>query len=112
RLTRWRGQHVAGDGRAASAVAVRTALFAACGFVAGCVITIPPRMERLTPFQPLRTLHLTYIVMFLLAGGLLAELVLKQKPWRWVALLLPIAAGMSIAQFESFPDSHHVEWPG
>jgi hypothetical protein len=97
---------------AASAVAKRTAWFATAGFVAGCVITIPPQMERLTPFQPLRTLHLTYLVMTLLAGGLLGEFVLKEKLWRWAVLLLPIAAGMSYAQRKSFPDSHHVEWPG
>jgi hypothetical protein len=97
---------------AASAVARRTALFAAAGFAAGLVITIPPQLERLTPYQPLRTLQLTYIVMLLLAGGLLAELVLKHKLWRWLVLLLPLAAGMSFAQFASFPDSHHVEWPG
>jgi hypothetical protein len=97
---------------AVSAVAKRTAWFAAAGLAAGCVITIPPQMERLTPFQPLRTLHLTYLVMTLLAGGLLGEFVLKAKRWRWVVLLLPIAAGMSYAQWKSFPDSHHVEWPG
>jgi len=96
----------------AASVAARTALFATLGVVAGCLITIPSQMERLTPFQPLRTLHLTYIVMFLVAGGLLAELVLKQKLWRWALLLLPIAAGLSFAQFDSFPDSHHIEWPG
>jgi len=95
-----------------AAVALRTSLFAAIGFAAGCVITIPPQFERLTPFQPLRILHLTYIMMILLAGGLLAESVLKGKLWRWALLLLPIAAGMSFAQFESFPDSHHIEWPG
>jgi hypothetical protein len=97
---------------AAAAVARRTAMLAALGFVAGCVITIPPQMERLTVYQPLRILHLTYIVMTLLGGGLLAEMVLKQKAWRWALLLLPIAAAMSVAQFESFPDTHHVEWPG
>lgn len=95
----------------ASAVALRTALFAAMGFAAGCVITIPPRMERLTAFQPLRTLHLTYIVMLLVAGGMAAEFALKEKLWRWTVLLLPIAAGMSYAQFQSFPDSRHVELP-
>jgi len=97
---------------AAAAVAKRTAWFAAAGLVAGLVITIPVQMERLTPYQPLRTLHLTYIVMTLLAGGLLGEFVLKDKVWRWAVLLLPIAAGMGYAQLESFPDSHHVEWPG
>jgi hypothetical protein len=96
---------------AASAVALRTAFYAAVSFVAACVITIPPQMERLTPFQPLRMLHLTYIVMLLLAGALLAEIVLKDKLWCWALLLLAIAAGMSFAQFESFPHSHHIEWP-
>jgi hypothetical protein len=96
----------------ASAVASRTAIYTALGFAAGCLITIPPALERLTPFQPLRTLHLTYILLMLLAGGLLAELVLKEKLWRWALLFLPLAAGMCFAQFQSFPDSHHVEWPG
>jgi hypothetical protein len=95
----------------AAEVALRTAAFAAVGFLAGCVITIPPQMEKLTPFQPLRMLHLTYIVMVLLAGALLASFVLKRRLWRWALLFLPIAAGMSYAQFNSFPDSHHVEWP-
>lgn len=76
------------------------------------MITIPPQLERLTAYQPMRILHLTYLVMTLLAGGLLAELVLMQKPWRWALLLLPIAAALSVAQFQSFPDTHHVEWPG
>jgi hypothetical protein len=97
---------------AAVAVAKRTAWFAAMGFAAGVVITIPPQMERLTPYQPLRTLHMTYLVMILLGGGLLGEFVLKNKVWRWAVLLLPLAAGMGYAQYESFPDSKHVEWPG
>ena len=97
---------------AAAAVAKRTAWYAAVGFAAGVVITIPPQMERLTPYQPLRTLQMTYLVMTLLGGGLLGEFVLKDKVWRWAVLLLPIAVGMSYAQWQSFPDSRHVEWPG
>lgn len=96
----------------AATVAMRTALFAAVGLAAGCLMTIPVKLERLTVFQPLRILHLTYVVMTLLGGGLLTELALKQKLWRWALLLLPIAAALSFAQFRSFPDSHHVEWPG
>jgi peptidoglycan/LPS O-acetylase OafA/YrhL len=96
----------------AAEVAGRTALFTAFGVLAGCVITIPPQFERLTPFQPLRSLHLTYTVMILLAGGLLAEIVFRNKLWRWAMVLLPIAAGMCFAQRESFPDTHHIEWPG
>ncbi len=69
-------------------------------------------MERLTPYQPLRTLHLTYLVMILLAGGMLAEFALKDKPWRWAVLLLPLAGAMSYVQCDSFSGSRHIEWPG
>jgi hypothetical protein len=105
RLARIRGLLVAGE------VALRTALFAAFAFVAGCAVTIPPQLERLVVFQPLRMLHLIYIVMLLMAGGLLAELALKGKAWRWALLLVPIAGGMCFAQYQTFPDTHHIEWP-
>ena len=105
RLARRRGMFMA------SAVAARTALFTAVGFVAALIITIPPEMERLTPYQPLRTLHMTYLVMILLAGGMLAEFVLKDRPWRWAVLLLPLAGAMSYVQFDSFSGSRHIELP-
>ena len=95
----------------AATVATRTALFTGVGFVAGLIITIPPQMERLTPYQPLRTLHLAYIVMLLLAGGLLTETLLKERPWRWALLFLPLAGAMTYAQLDGFSGSRHIELP-
>ena len=79
---------------------------------AALAISIPKSLETLARLQPLRSLHLLYILMFLLAGGLLGEYVLKGRTWRWIMLFLPLSAGMFAAQRALFPASSHIEWPG
>jgi len=79
---------------------------------AALAISIPTSLETLARLQPLRSLHLLYILMFLLAGGLLGEYVLKGRVWRWIVLFLPLSAGMFAAQRALFPASAHIEWPG
>jgi len=60
----------------------------------------------------MRNLHLLYIVMFVVMGGLLAEYVLENQIWRWLLLFVPLCAGMFLAQRSIFPASAHIEWPG
>ena len=76
------------------------------------MVSIPPSFESLARVQPMRSLHLVYMMFVLIAGGLLGEFVLKDRWWRWVALFLPLCAGMFAAQRALFPASAHVEWPG
>jgi hypothetical protein len=80
--------------------------------VAAVVLSIPGRLEALARLQPQRSLHLLYIIMILAGGGFLGEYVLKNQPWRWLALLLPLCFGMWFAQRALFPASAHIEWPG
>jgi hypothetical protein len=80
--------------------------------VAAMIIDLPARFESLARFQPLRCLHLLYILMLILAGGMLGEFVLKNRVWRWLALFIPLSAGMFMAQRALFPVSAIVEWPG
>jgi hypothetical protein len=80
-------------------------------FAAALIISIPRRFEVLARIQPLRSLHLLYILLLLLGGGLLADYVLKNRAWRWVILFLPMCAGMFFAQRSLFPSSSHIEWP-
>jgi len=80
-------------------------------FAAALVISIPQRFETLARLQPLRSLHLLYILLLLFGGGLLGQYVLKRKIWRWVVLFAPLCAGMFLAQRALFPGSAHVEWP-
>jgi len=76
------------------------------------VLSIPARLEALARLQPMRCLYLVYILMFLFAGCLLGEYVLKNRIWRWLALFVPLCTGMFVAQRALFPNSAHVEWPG
>lgn len=80
-------------------------------FALGLIISLPHRFESLARIQPLRSLHLLYIFLILIGGGALAEYVLKTRVWRWIALLLPLCAGMFFAQRALFPSSAHIEWP-
>jgi hypothetical protein len=81
-------------------------------FAAGLIIQLPARFEYLARFQPLRSLHLLYILLFLFIGGFLGEYWLKNRVWRWLVLFGPLCAGMFFAQRELFPASQHLEFPG
>jgi hypothetical protein len=80
-------------------------------FAAALVISVPKRFESLARTQPLRSLHLLYILMLLFMGGLVAEYILKDRVWRWIPFFSPLCAGMFMAQLALFPASAHVEWP-
>jgi hypothetical protein len=81
-------------------------------FAAALVVDLPARFESLARLQPLRSLHLLYILMFLIMGGLLGEFVLKSQVWRWLIVFLPLASGMFMAQRILFPAGAQIEWPG
>jgi len=87
-------------------------LFEAICIVAGVILSVSPRFETLARIQPMRSLHLLYVVMILLAGGFAGEYLLKNHVWRWVVLFLPLCASMFYAQRQLFPASAHIEWPG
>jgi hypothetical protein len=79
--------------------------------ILGLAITIPARFQSAARLQPMRSLHLLYILMFLFAGGLIGEYILQTQLWRWIVLFLPICAVMFSAQRHVFPTSPHIEWP-
>ena len=76
------------------------------------VLDIPARFEALARIQPLRSLHLLYIVLFVMIGGFLGEYLLRDRVWRWLVLFVPLGIGMFMAQRLLFPASAQVEWPG
>jgi hypothetical protein len=60
----------------------------------------------------MRSLHLVYLILLVLGGGLLAQSVLKSKVMRWAALFIPLCAVMALVQHETFPNTPHLELPG
>lgn len=81
-------------------------------FALASLLTIPAGFERFTLLQPMRYLHLTYVLLFVFAGGLLAQYVLQRHVWRWLVLFVPLCAGMFYVQHELFPATPHIELPG
>jgi len=89
--------------------------FVVYGFIyviTALVVDLPARFETLARLQPMRCLHLLYLVMLVMMGGFLSEYLLKNKLWRWLLLFVPLCSGMFLAQRSLFPASAHVEWPG
>ncbi len=80
--------------------------------VGALVVDLPARFEVLARLQPMRSLHLMYVVLFLVIGGFLGEYVLRGRAWRWVLLFVPLSLGMFYAQRALFPASAHLELPG
>lgn len=85
--------------------------FGLASLIAALVVCIPS-LAGLALLQPMRSLHLIFILLFVLIGGILAESVLKSHAWRWAALLVPICLGMFFAQRQEFPATEHLELPG
>jgi len=81
-------------------------------FVAAVIVAVPARFESLARIQPLRSLHLLYVLLFLIGGGFIGEFLLKNRAWRWVTFLLPICATMYGAQAQLYGSSDHIELPG
>jgi hypothetical protein len=79
---------------------------------AGLLIMLPRSLERLRPFEPMRYLHLLYLLSFLITGGLVGRYVVDRRLYRWLLLLLPLSAVMFCAQREMYPASAHLELPG
>lgn len=82
-------------------------------FLASAIIVdLPARLEVLARLQPLRCLHLLYIVLFVVTGGFAGEYILRGRIWRWLLLFVPLGSGMFLAQRSLFPASAHIELPG
>jgi hypothetical protein len=103
-----RAQHRTVLARACRAFVIYGAIY----FFLALALDLPPRFETLARLQPLRSLHLLYMFLFVCAGGFLGEYVLKHRAWRWLALFVTLCIGMFAAQRSLFPASGHVEWPG
>jgi len=80
-------------------------------FALAMVITVVPSVINLAKLQPMRSMHMHYVLFFIFAGGLLAKFVLRDRVWMWLLLFVPLCVGMFYAQRQLFPATAHIEWP-
>lgn len=81
-------------------------------FLAAALLVCLPRMTAFALLQPMRCLHLVFIMLFLLLGGVLAQSWMKASAWRWIVLFAPLCLLMFFVQRQLFPASEHLELPG
>lgn len=87
-------------------------VFVVLSLAGALLLDVPHRFEILARMQPMRSMHLVYVLLLLIAGGLAGEFVLKRSVARWLLLFVPLCAGMTYVQLRLFPVSAHIEWPG
>jgi hypothetical protein len=93
-------------------LATRLAIYGIFQLLVALIVMATRTFERLWPLQPMRYLHLLYLMFAVLGGGLLGQKALKTHWWRWLALFVPLAAGMFYAQRRTYPASSHLELRG
>jgi hypothetical protein len=87
-------------------------LFEAGFFALALVVSMPGPFERFAEIQPMRSLQLVYVLMFLVIGGFAGRYLLGNRAWRWAVLFVPLCTGMWYAQRQLFPASRQLELPG
>jgi len=93
-------------------VCTRLVISTGVGVIAAIILTTSFPAQTWERFEPMRVLHLTYVLFVLISGALLGKYILHSHWPRWLALFLPLCLGMFYAQRHEFPASHHIEWPG
>jgi hypothetical protein len=93
-------------------MATRLAFYGIFQLLVALTVMAPRTLERLWPLQPMRYLHLLYLLFAVLGGGLLGQKVVQKNWCWWLALFVPLAAGMFYAQRRTYPSSPHLEWAG
>ena len=93
-------------------VTSRLMAFGLFQLIVAIALMLPQKLERIRPLQPMRYLHLFYLIFIILCGGLLGQKFLRNYWLRWLVVFVPLAAGMFFAQHETYPSSAHLEWPG
>jgi len=83
------------------------------GFLIVATATVgTPAMLVLARYQPLRSFHLIYVLMFLLPVNLgIRQLLRRRSPVLAAVTLVAICAGMYTVAQQTFPATPHVEWP-
>ena len=92
-------------------LALVVALFSVVQLGIAVAMLLPPGSERFYPLQPMRYLHLTFLLMALLAGAALGEYVLRARLGRWLLVFLPLAAANGLAQRSRYPATRNLEMP-
>lgn len=108
----WIARYGTKHGLAKVTAVSRAAIAFTLVFLAAALLVCIPRLAALALLQPMRCLHLVFIMLFILLGGVLAQSWMKTSAWRWILLFAPLCLLMFFVQRQLFPATEHLELPG
>lgn len=76
------------------------------------VLLFPGAPRWFLQLEPMRFLHLLYLLTALLGAAAFGRWWLKSSAARWMVVFLPLIAVMYVDQSVEFAGSPHIEWPG
>lgn len=79
---------------------------------AAAFLSSSPRFQMLVRLQPMRTFHLITLLFVLMLAGVAGEYLGEKWPLAIPMLALLLAAGMFMAERNTYPNSPHIEFPG
>jgi len=87
-------------------------IYSSFQFAIAMILLLPGAPAWFVQLEPMRFLHLTYLLTTLLSGAVCGSWWLRHSPWRWLLIFLPLSATMVLDQQNEFAGSPHIEWPG
>ncbi len=76
------------------------------------VLLAPGAPAWLLQFEPMRFLHIVYVLLCVLGAGAFGRFWLGRSPTRWLLVFVPLTICMWVDQRNEFAGSPHIEWPG
>ena len=101
----WWFRRIGQNNRATVMVHVTSRLIAFGIFqlIVAVALMLPQSLERIRPLQPMRYLHLFYLIFIIVSGGLLGQKFLRNHWLRWVVVFVPLAAGNVLRPAPNLP---------
>ena len=93
-------------------VCFRIAISTSLGIAGGVILIQGFPNQTWARFEPMRVLHIAYVVFVLISGGFLGKYILRDRWIRWALLFIPLGLVMMYFQRVEFASSAHIEWPG
>jgi hypothetical protein len=101
-----------GSQQPAGKIAAASLLLGAATCVAAFLFVHPQGPYLLARIQLLRSFQLIYTLGLILLGGAIGTVFLYRFRWLPPLLFLVAAAGMFVAEIQTYSGSAHIEWPG
>jgi hypothetical protein len=93
------------------ACAISVSIYALFFSIAAIAVTFDSNLILLARYQPMRSFHLVYLLLFLLPVTSVLLRLLRTRPLVATALFVALCSIMFVVQRKDYPATTHVQWP-